>query len=127
VSGAAEPAPTLRLDKLLWFLRLARTRSLAQRWAEDGHIRVNGRRVERSAATVRAGDVVTLVQRSGLQGSAAIAIRVLALPTRRGAAPEAQAHYRRLDETLDAVAASRLVPEQQRPPHHNAPQGSPDP
>ena len=40
---------TLRLDKLLWFLRLARTRALAQERVAAGHIRLNGRRVERSA------------------------------------------------------------------------------
>ena len=37
----------MRLDKLLWFLRLARTRSRAQAWIGEGHIRRNGQRVER--------------------------------------------------------------------------------
>jgi ribosome-associated heat shock protein Hsp15 len=41
-------AAGLRIDKLLWFLRLARTRALAQDWAQAGHIRLNGRRVERA-------------------------------------------------------------------------------
>jgi len=38
----------VRIDKLLWFLRLAKTRGVAQAMAEEGHIRVNGRRVDRA-------------------------------------------------------------------------------
>ena len=38
--------PTLRIDKYLWFARLSKSRSTAQKLAEDGHIRVNGRRIE---------------------------------------------------------------------------------
>ena len=50
----------MRLDKLLWFLRLARTRTRAQAWIAEGHIRRNGQRVERQDLPVTAGDVLTL-------------------------------------------------------------------
>ena len=40
---------TLRLDKFLWFVRLAKTRSFAQATAEAGHLRIDGR-VGRSRA-----------------------------------------------------------------------------
>ena len=40
----------MRLDRLLWFLRFARTRSAAQRWIAEGHIRRNGERVVRQLA-----------------------------------------------------------------------------
>ena len=83
----------MRIDKLLWFLRLAKTRSLAQALAEAGHIRVNGRRVERSHHKIAPGDILTLP----LAGHVRI-IEVIALPTRRGPAPEAQSCYRTLDE-----------------------------
>jgi ribosome-associated heat shock protein Hsp15 len=44
----------MRIDKLLWFLRLAKTRSVAQAMAEAGHIRVNGRRIDRAHQNVTA-------------------------------------------------------------------------
>lgn len=82
----------MRIDKLLWFLRLAKSRSIAQAMAEEGHIRVNGRRVDRSHRKIAAGDILTLVRGANVQ-----LIEVLALPKRRGPAPEAQSCYRVLD------------------------------
>ena len=83
----------MRIDKLLWFLRLARTRGLAQTMTESGHLRLNGRRVERAHLKVSPGDVLVL-----MRGESVIAIEVLSLPSRRGPAPEAQACYRVLDD-----------------------------
>ena len=80
--------PSLRIDKYLWFVRLVRSRSIAQKLAEDGHVRLNGRRVERAHAAVRAGDLITFPQ-----GDKVRVVRVAALPARRGPAPEAQACY----------------------------------
>lgn len=87
-------AAGLRIDKLLWYLRLARTRALAQDWAQAGHIRLNGRRVERAHQGVSTGDILVIPL-----GSAVRVIEILALPERRGPAPEAQACYRVLDDT----------------------------
>ncbi|MGC4251873.1 MAG: RNA-binding S4 domain-containing protein [Sphingobium sp.] len=83
--------PALRIDKFLWFTRLAKSRSVAQKMAEDGHIRVNGRRIERSHAPVRTGDLVTFPHPSGVR-----VVRVVQLPARRGPAPEAQSCYEEL-------------------------------
>jgi ribosome-associated heat shock protein Hsp15 len=83
----------VRIDKLLWYLRLAKTRTLAQAMAEEGHVRLNGRRVERAHQKVSAGDVLTLPLPGGVR-----VIELIALPTRRGPAPEAQGCYRVLDE-----------------------------
>lgn len=82
----------MRVDKLLWFLRFAKTRPLARTLAESGHIRLNGRRVERSAQGVAAGDVLVLPLPDGVR-----VVEILALPVRRGPAPEARACYRALD------------------------------
>jgi ribosome-associated heat shock protein Hsp15 len=82
----------MRIDKLLWFLRLAASRSFAQQWVSAGHIRLNGRRVEKPSTAVAAGDVLTLPYRTMVR-----AISVTALPARRGPAGEAQACYRVLD------------------------------
>ena len=93
----------LRLDKLLWFLRLAPTRAAAQERIAAGHIRLNRRRVERSAQAIRPGDVLTLPV-----GERVLAIEIVALPHRRGPASEAQACYR----TLDAFAPIAIAPGQ---------------
>ncbi|MBJ7389163.1 MAG: RNA-binding S4 domain-containing protein, partial [Sphingomonadaceae bacterium] len=47
----------MRIDKLLFFLRFAKSRTLAQNWAETGRIRVNGRRVEKGSLPITIGDV----------------------------------------------------------------------
>lgn len=45
-----------RIDKWLFFARLAKSRTLAQEWIEGGHVSVNGEKVRRSSAEVRIGD-----------------------------------------------------------------------
>lgn len=91
----------MRIDKLLWYLRLARTRSVAQAMAEEGHMRLNGRRVERAHARVAVGDRLILVQ-----GGRVRAIELVALPARRGPAPEAQSCFRDLDAPSDLPLAA---------------------
>jgi ribosome-associated heat shock protein Hsp15 len=86
-------APSLRIDKLLWFLRLTKTRGLAQRLVGEGHVRRNGLRVGRSHEPVAAGDVLVLPLAAGVR-----VIEVIALPHRRGPASEATACYRVLDD-----------------------------
>ena len=78
----------MRLDKYLWFVRLVKTRTLAQRLAADGHLRIDGRPVDRAHADVRPGQVLTFA----LNGRVRV-LRVDGLPARRGPAPEAAACY----------------------------------
>lgn len=89
--GATE---TVRIDKLLWFLRFAGSRRIAQDWAGEGHIRLNGRRIERASASVRCGDVLVLPLRSGV-----LVITLTQLPNRRGPVEEARGCYEVLDAT----------------------------
>lgn len=84
-------APTQRIDKYLWFTRLAKSRSIAQAMAERGIMRLNGRRIERAHSPVRVGDLVTLAQ-----GEKIRVVRILHLPARRGPASEAAACYEEL-------------------------------
>ena len=79
---------TMRLDRFLWFVRLAKTRSAAQKIAGEGRLRLDGRAVDRAHASVRIGSVIAF-----MQGGRVRAIRVDTLPARRGPAPEAQACY----------------------------------
>ncbi|PLK27197.1 RNA-binding S4 domain-containing protein [Novosphingobium sp. TH158] len=83
----------MRIDKLLWFLRLSPSRSLAQQWVLEGHIRVNGRRIDKPSAAIAVGNVMTLPMRSGVR-----VIEICDMPRRRGPATEAQACYRVLDD-----------------------------
>ncbi|MBB5987384.1 S4 domain-containing protein [Sphingobium lignivorans] len=80
--------PSLRLDKFLWFVRLAPNRSSAQALAERGIVRLNGRRIDRAHAPVRIGDLITFPH-----GNAVRVIRVEQLPLRRGPASEAETCY----------------------------------
>lgn len=94
----------MRIDRLLWFLRLVKTRSLAQRVIEQGHVRLNGRRVERAAHPVAVGDIVVVPLQRGV-----LVLEIAVLPVRRGPAQEARACYRVLDEVpAHTVAASRI-------------------
>ena len=88
----------LRIDKLLWYLRFAKTRGAAQAQVEQGHIRLNGRRIEKPGHAVHTGDVLTLMIPTST-GNEARAIRILTLPTRRGPASEAQGCWEALSES----------------------------
>ena len=78
----------MRLDRFLWWARLAKTRSAAQAIATTGHLRIDGRPIERAHHDVKVGNVVTFYANNRVR-----IVRVEALPTRRGPAPEAQACY----------------------------------
>ena len=87
------PDGAMRLDRFLWFTRLAKTRSAAQAIAAEGHMRIDGRSVDRAHAAVRVGNVLTFVCNGRVR-----VVRVAALPPRRGPAPEAQACYDEMAE-----------------------------
>jgi ribosome-associated heat shock protein Hsp15 len=78
----------LRIDRFLFFIRLVKSRSLAQALVDTGHIRIDGKRVTKPSDEVRTGSVVGLP----LRGRTCV-LKVLALPTRRGPAAEARACY----------------------------------
>jgi ribosome-associated heat shock protein Hsp15 len=84
--------PAMRLDKFLWFAWIVKTRSLAQRLAEEGHMRIDGRPIDRAAAPVRIGNILTFVTHRGEVRT----IRIEALPIRRGPPSEAQRCYQDL-------------------------------
>lgn len=93
---------SLRVDKALWFLRLARTRTLAQDWVAEGRVRIDGARALKPSAPVAVGMEIVLNLPGGLR-----AIRLLALPLRRGPASEARACY----VDLRAAATGETLPD----------------
>ena len=82
----------MRLDRYLFFIRLAKSRTLAQALIEQGHVRLDGKRVAKPSEEVRVGSIVALP----LRGQVRI-LRVTALPERRGPASEARAAYEEID------------------------------
>ncbi|MBV9521256.1 MAG: RNA-binding S4 domain-containing protein [Alphaproteobacteria bacterium] len=79
---------SLRVDKWLWFARLAKTRSLAARLCAAGAVRIAGAPALKAHQAVRVGDIVRLPQ-----GRLILTVRVRALGTRRGPAAEARLLY----------------------------------
>lgn len=82
------PLPTLRLDKWLWFARLARTRSLAARLCSEGRVTIGGRGDVTPHHAVRVGDVITVELPHERRR-----LIVRALGARRGPPAEAQRLY----------------------------------
>ena len=78
----------MRIDRFLFFIRLVKSRTLAQAIVDEGHVRIDGKRVEKSSEEVRIGSVVALPLHDKVR-----VLRVLALPERRGPPPEARACY----------------------------------
>jgi ribosome-associated heat shock protein Hsp15 len=94
-----------RIDKWLWHVRLFKTRSLAAEAVAGGKVKLDGERVK-PAHAVRIGQLVSVTL-----GERAIEVRVLALPPRRGPAPQARACY---EETPDSARRSEQYREQRR-------------
>ena len=90
----------MRIDRYLHCIRLVKSRTLAQAVIEIGYVRLDGRRVEKASEKVRVGSTIALP----LHGKVRV-LRVVALPQRRGPAPEARACYEELGVD-EAVARS---------------------
>jgi ribosome-associated heat shock protein Hsp15 len=90
----------VRIDRYLHCIRLLKSRTLAQAVIEQGHVRIDGKRVEKPSEDVRVGSVIGLP----LRGQVRI-LRVLCLPERRGPASEARLCYEELgiDEAKPAT------------------------
>ena len=81
----------MRIDRFLFFIRLVKSRTLAQHVIEEGHARIDGKRVEKPSEDVHVGSIIALPLHDRVR-----VIRVLAMPSRRGPAPEAQSCYEEL-------------------------------
>lgn len=82
-----------RVDKWLWFVRIAKTRSLAAALVSHGKVRVNRQKIAKPSHPVAPGDVLTIALRGGVR-----VLKVREPGSRRGPAAEA----RRLYEDLAA-------------------------
>jgi ribosome-associated heat shock protein Hsp15 len=88
----------MRIDRYLHCIRLVKSRTFAQAVIEQGHVRIDGKRVEKSSEEVRVGSIIALPLRDRVR-----ILRVLGLPERRGPATDARLCYEELD--VDAGGA----------------------
>ncbi len=88
-----------RLDRWIWFARVVKSRSLAAKLVEGGHVRVNGQRGAGSAKPIGIGDVLTIALDREVR-----VLEVAALGERRGPFKEARLLYRDLNEQKTSCA-----------------------
>jgi ribosome-associated heat shock protein Hsp15 len=88
----SEAGGSLRIDRLLVYLRFARTRSAALALIEAHALRRNRKHVLRGSELARIGDVLTLAVGGNVR-----VIELVSLPVRRGSPAAAHSHYREVD------------------------------
>ena len=81
----------MRIDRYLHCIRLVKSRTLAQAIIETGHVRIDGKRVEKPSEPVKIGSTIALPLHDRVR-----VLRVLSLPDRRGPAAEARTCYEEL-------------------------------
>ena len=84
----------LRIDRCLWHLRFYKTLSLATAAVAAGRVLLNGVR-PKTSREIAVGDILQVTRESRV-----VEFVVLAIPKRRGPAPEAEACYRETEESL---------------------------
>ena len=89
----------MRIDRYLHCIRLVKSRTLAQGVIDAGHVRIDGKRVEKPSDQVRVGSVIAMPLHDRVR-----VLRVIALPARRGPASEARQCYEELG--IDAPGAA---------------------
>lgn len=93
-----------RLDKWLWYARIVKSRTLAQKVIASGSVRIDGQRVTSSDYRVTSGMVLTLNVHERLR-----ILRICNPGTRRGPATEAQTLYDDLSPEAPKRDASSIV------------------
>ena len=82
----------LRVDKWLWYARFFKSRTLAVKLCVGRRLRVYGETGIKPHHLIKVGDVLTFPKGPHIR-----VIKIIALATRRGPAPEAQALYEDLE------------------------------
>lgn len=102
---------SLRIDKWLWHARFFKSRSLAARSCVSGGMRVRGTPVRKPHFPLKVGDVLTFPLGPHIR-----VVKVLALATRRGPAPQARALYEDLSPPPGRGGGARDGAVSPRPP-----------
>ena len=99
-----------RIDKWLWYARIVRTRTGAQRLAVSGRVRINRDKNDSASKSIRAGDVLTIALEAGVR-----VLRVASPGARRGPPEEARLLYVDLSPQPAPRAADEARPGGARP------------
>ncbi len=84
----SDSAPSIRLDKWLWYTRKVKTRSKATKLVKDGKIRINTVKTSKASQVIRIDDVITATISTYV-----FVLKVVELGSRRGPATEAVTLY----------------------------------
>ena len=91
----------MRIDRYLHCIRLTKSRSLAQAIIDQGHLRLDGKRVLKPSEPVHVGSIIALPLRGDVR-----VLKVIALPERRGTAVEARCAYEEIQLRSTAGGAA---------------------
>lgn len=80
-----EPRQSIRLDKWLWQARFFKARSISAKVVNAGHVRLNGVKAKKTSTPIKVGDTLEFLQVETVR-----TVKLKALGTRRGPAPEAK-------------------------------------
>ena len=85
----------IRLDQLLYYLRLFKTRGIATNAIEKGSCKVNNLLVKKKNKAINIGDFVNIKNEKVIKQ-----IKILKIPLRRGPFKEANMHYEDITPTF---------------------------
>ena len=91
-----------RIDKWLFFARILKSRSLAQKFVQSGAVRINRDKTDNAARLVRPGDALTFSLNERVR-----VLKVLDAGERRGPASEAETLYEDLSPPAETKAEAR--------------------
>ena len=103
----AEQPERQRIDKWLFFARIAKSRTLGGKLASAGNVRVNREKIDQASFLVKPGDVLTIALERRI-----LVLRILGCGHRRGPAPEAQLLYEDITPKLAADSEAKASPPQ---------------
>nr|WP_155138751.1 RNA-binding S4 domain-containing protein [Roseibium sp. RKSG952] len=100
----------MRIDKWLWYARVTKSRSLAQKLAVGGQVRLNKDKISSASKSVRVGDVLTITLERRI-----LVLKIKALGSRRGPFSEAQLLYEDLSPPAPPKETPALQPARREP------------
>ncbi len=104
------PTERQRIDKWLFFARVAKSRTLAGKFVASGHVRLNRDKISSPSQMVKIGDVLTITLERRI-----LVLKIVDGGTRRGPASEAQGLYEDLSPPAPAKAEMPTVVGEREP------------
>ncbi|MFK5978820.1 MAG: RNA-binding S4 domain-containing protein [Rhizobiaceae bacterium] len=94
----------LRIDKWLWFARIAKTRTLAKKLVTTGKVRVDSNKITNASFSVNPGHVLTIVLERKV-----LIYEILEPGSRRGPYSEAKLLYNDLSPKVEPLEKNRTA------------------